>query len=178
MFFFHKRENKALNTFLKVHHHIPPTPSLQWCKVHTHSVLVLKDWNSTLFGDGQRRGGGGGDFWTIVSIFFCLLEKKSNFYHKKSQHAKFQWIPSNLKNHKWNRYICAFLPWSPSSGCSLYPFGSKNCSWRWSGVSHVNVIVHETFIALSHNVNITSHLIYITIATVYSTSHVYIYHVL
>ena len=44
-------------------------------------------------------GGGGVDFQERVCSLVCLWKKKQNiFWHKKSQHAKFQQIPSNLKN--------------------------------------------------------------------------------
>ena len=80
-----------------------------------HSVLALKDRNSTLFGDEQREGGGGwggggGEFDTILSICFCIRKKKIHrdiFQHKKSRHAKFQPIQSNLENRyeivNWGR---------------------------------------------------------------------------
>ena len=51
-----------------------------------HSVLALKDRNSTLFGDGQWERGGV-EFDTILSICFCILEKKpqGHFLTQKEQ---------------------------------------------------------------------------------------------
>ena len=68
-----------------------------------HSVLALKDRNSTLFGDEQKgRGGGGGWIWHNFVHVFLHSQKKNHrdiFQHKKSRHAKFQPIRSNLENH-------------------------------------------------------------------------------
>ena len=57
-------------------------------------VCVLRHW----------RGWGQKGEWTFKSVFeasFPRLWKKEHrdiFWHKKSRHAKFQWIPRNLKN--------------------------------------------------------------------------------
>ena len=81
-----------------------PPPPLQWRETHVHSVLVLKDRNPTLFGDGERerRGGGGGvGGWVFAQFclyFSALLKKRGIFNTIKSWHAKFQCLLSNLKN--------------------------------------------------------------------------------
>ena len=98
-FFSHKRGNEASNTLWKSTSPrlLPPPPSNGVKDTNAH-VLVLKDWNPTMFGDSHR-------------------EKKNTgtFFNTKSQHAKFQWILSNLKNrNKIGTY--ASLPWSPSIG--------------------------------------------------------------
>ena len=104
VFFFHKRGNKASNTFLKVH---PPLPPPSNRVKHTRAVF----W----------RGGGGGDFRAILCIFFCLLEKKTGTFFKiKSRHAKFQWIPSSLKN-RCEIGTYAFLRGSPSIDIVFIP---------------------------------------------------------
>ena len=71
----------------------------------------------------NREGGGGGgvEFDTILSICFCILEKKNHrdiFQHKKSRHAKFQPMRSNLENH-YDIVIWGWLAWGYSISIDL-----------------------------------------------------------
>ena len=63
----------------------PPSISLQYRKRHMHSVLALKDRNSTLFGDEQRGGGGGGWIWhNFVHMFLHSWKKTTGtFFNTK-----------------------------------------------------------------------------------------------
>ena len=88
-----------------------------------HSVLALKDRNSTLFGDEQRgRGGGGLNLTQFCPYVSAFLKKKNTQGHKKSRHAKFQPIRSNLEN-RYEIFIWGRLARS-------YSIGVGN-SWLW-----------------------------------------------
>ena len=75
---------------------------------HKHCACVFYAIGGRLGGRGREGGGGGVNFQDCVwSLASPLVEKKDRdiFQHKKSRHAKFQPIQSNLENHIRNSHL-------------------------------------------------------------------------
>ena len=100
------------------------TPSLPPNVKHTCTVFWLSRIEILHCLEMDRDGGGGGDFHTILSIFSDI------FQNKKSQHAKFQWIPSNFKNRS-EIGTYSSLPWSPPIPYPMFDC-FKDRQWSFS----------------------------------------------
>ena len=90
---FHKRENKAPNTFLKA-----PSPSPSNCLKHTCTVFWLSRIELLRCLETDRGRGGGGVFSPQFCLYVSASLKKGHFSTARSRHGKFQRILSNLEN--------------------------------------------------------------------------------
>ena len=127
-FFFKKAEKYGPN-YTKIHSTppppTPPPPSPPPCpspNIAGFQSLRTKTLCMCVFyaiggGGGQKGGEGrrGGIFKSVFGASFSQLVKKNRdiFWHKKSQQAKFQRIPSNL-NNRTEKGTYASVWWSPS----------------------------------------------------------------
>ena len=114
--FFFKKAEKYGPHYTKIHPSpLCPSPNIVGFRsLRTKTLCMCVFYNIGGGGGGGRRRG----VWTFKSVFeasFRRLWKKNTdiFWHEKSRHAKFQRIPSNLKNrNEIGTY--ASLPQSPS----------------------------------------------------------------
>ena len=126
---------------------LPPPISLSTSKQHRISI---HESQSAMHGSFMLlEGGGGGGGWVcekkgvdfqerVWSLVSPLVEKKrrESFSQKRSLHAKFQWIVSNLKN-RYEIVISGWLAWSPSSKRVLY--GMNIIKLSYCGVLQVKI---------------------------------------
>ena len=108
--FFFKAEKYGPN-YTKIHPPLPlcPSPNIVGFRLFGTKTLCMCVCFTPLEGGGGRGGQKGGCGLSRVCLKprfpACGKKHRDIFWHKKSQHAKFQRIPSNLKKSQRNRYI-------------------------------------------------------------------------